>query len=149
MRRLTPEEVAERLVLTAHGPLVMDRPHVPGVDEGVVALVVERFYGRVWEDGVLGPIFIAYVKDRAAHLEKMKAFWRQIVLRQPGYSGRPAQAHQGLPGMTEERFARWLGLFRLTVEETVPTPEGRAAFLDPAARMAARIRQAANTNASG
>ncbi|MCG9895632.1 MAG: group III truncated hemoglobin [Fimbriimonadaceae bacterium] len=137
---LTPSQVADRLILTEHGPLVGPRPEVPGVDEAVVRRVVETFYGRIQEDGRLGPIFIAYVQDWSRHLDRMTAFWVQMVLRRPGYSGRPVQAHQGLPGMDEAHFERWLTLFQQTVEELVSEPAGRDAFLAPARRMADRIR---------
>ena len=45
-----------------------------GVDEGFVSLLVDRFYARIREDDLLGPIFAARVGDWEMHLDRMKAF---------------------------------------------------------------------------
>ena len=99
-----------------------------GIDEALIDRVVERFYGRVRADALLGPIFDARIDDWPAHLAKMKGFWRSILLGTAEFSGNPMVRHQQIPGLEERHFSHWLELFYRTVREECPQAEGAAQF---------------------
>lgn len=112
----------------------------PGVTPGVIAAVVDEFYGLCREDPLLGPVFNAAVSDWPAHLARIRAFWEAAVLRRPGYSGRPLEAHLELP-IGREHFSAWLRLWKGTVERHC-APEDAAVFMALAGRMANRMSKA-------
>lgn len=132
-----PNDSGRQLPLTAPS-----RPTAPvaSADEAMIRTLVDTFYEGVRDDPVLGPIFGRHIADWSLHLPKMYDFWSTVVLRSGRYTGRPLEAHERLPGLTEAHFARWLDLWRRTVERVVPEA-ARAAFTVPAERMAA-IRSA-------
>ena len=104
-----------------------------GIDEALVSQLVETFYARIREDDLVGPVFLtALGDDWAPHLAKLKDFWSAIALGTRRYNGRPMPAHLRLPGLTEAHFARWLGLFRQTVDELMPNPAAADFFYDRA-----------------
>jgi hemoglobin len=45
-----------------------------GIDEDFIDAMVERFYGSVRADALLGPIFDARIADWPHHLARMKQF---------------------------------------------------------------------------
>src|SRR5690242_11461624 len=49
-----------------------------GIDETMIESLVRRFYAKVREDAVLGPIFDAKIHDWEPHLERMCAFWSSV-----------------------------------------------------------------------
>lgn len=104
-------------------------------NEQIVRQLVDAFYGTACEDEILGPIFNERVKDWDSHLPRIYDFWSAVVLRTARYSGRPIEAHSGMPELKREHFGRWLGIWEATVEQVVP-PESRDAYLVPARRMA-------------
>lgn len=115
-----------------------DIPDVPaGIDEASIRALVHGFYGRIREDAVLGPVFSGEIAPDAwpVHLQKMCDFWSSVLLRTHRYAGRPLPPHLRLPGLSGEHFGRWLGLFRLTAEETMPAPAA-AVVVDRAERIA-------------
>lgn len=96
---------------------------MPAITDEQIAALVDRFYGKIRTDGMLGPIFAAAIgEDWTPHLARMKAFWSTVV-RGPGlgngatYKGNPMVAHLGLPSLTREHFDHWLQLWRETVAE--------------------------------
>ncbi len=104
-----------------------------GIDEALISRLVDTFYGRVREDDLLGPVFLtALGDDWDAHLAKLKDFWSAIALGTRRYDGRPMPAHLRLDGITEAHFARWLGLFRETVDALMPNPAAADFFYDRA-----------------
>ena len=105
-----------------------------GVDEASIQLMVHTFYDRVRADPLIGPVFDAQVDDWDQHLEKLCAFWSNILLRTGRYQGRPMQKHLRLP-IEAEHFDRWLALFRATASEIMP-PDAAAIFIDRANRIA-------------
>jgi hemoglobin len=111
-----------------------------GLDEDMLAELVERFYGKVRADAVLGPIFEARIKDWGPHLERMKAFWSSVALMTGRYHGAPVVAHAGLPVGWGD-FERWLRLFRETAGEVCP-PEGAAHLVERAERIAQSLHMA-------
>ena len=115
-----------------------------GIDERLVQDVVHAFYGRIRDDAVLGPVFERVLAGRwDAHLAKMCDFWSSVLLMTGRYAGRPMPAHVRIDtgadgtsgaGLDETHFARWLGLFRLTLADLC-TPEQAALFEDRAQKI--------------
>lgn len=115
-----------------------------GIDEAYIALLVERFYERVREDSVLGPIFETAIKDNwGPHLARMKDFWAAVALNAGRYSGKPVPAHMNLVNrvnLTPGHFPIWLALFQRTLEETAPSPAATAYFMERAERIAQSLQ---------
>lgn len=88
-----------------------------------VKLLVDSFYQKVNTDELLAPIFndLAQV-DWAEHLPTMYRFWGSLLLRNNSYQGQPWPKHAVLPVNTAH-FSRWLGLFKLTVDEHFAGPK--------------------------
>jgi hemoglobin len=105
-----------------------------GLDEGVLRTLVHRFYGKVRDDALLGPIFAERITDWPPHLDRMVAFWSSVALMTGRYHGRPVPAHTPLP-IDATHFDRWLALFRATAAE-VCTPAGAAHVVERAERIA-------------
>lgn len=109
-----------------------------GLDEDVLRDLVHRFYGKVRNDKLLGPIFAARVTDWPPHLERMVTFWSSVALMTGQYHGRPVPAHTPLP-INAAHFDRWLSLFRATAKETC-TAAGAAHVMERAERIAQSLR---------
>lgn len=110
-----------------------DRP----IDAALISDLVDEFYAHVRLDPVLGPIFDGEIGDGwDAHLDKLKSFWRSVMLQEGSYSGRPMPVHMRLKGLTPEHFQRWLGLFEQTLGEIGASDAAAAALLDRAQRIA-------------
>ncbi|MEP9360881.1 group III truncated hemoglobin [Sphingomonas sp. KR3-1] len=88
-----------------------------GIDDAFVSALVDRFYGRIQADPVLGPVFAARITDWTPHLAQMKRFWRSILFSSGEYLGRPMPLHLAIPGLDKAMFARWLDLFAATLAE--------------------------------
>ncbi|MGI9539654.1 MAG: group III truncated hemoglobin, partial [Miltoncostaeaceae bacterium] len=81
---------------------------------------MRRFYSRVNEDPLLGPVFndVAQV-DWSEHLPKLTAFWCRILFGTPGFAGAPMRAHMLVhvkSPLGHEHFRRWVELFVDTVD---------------------------------
>lgn len=98
-----------------------DAAHGTGVDDAYVASFVDRFYGTIREDELLGPIFNERIEDWPTHLATMKRFWRSVLHNSGEYSGNPMRKHVAIPGIGEEHFAHWLTLFYETLREEEPS----------------------------
>ncbi len=105
-----------------------------GIDEALIARLVDTFYDKVREDELLGPVFEARIVDWPIHLERMRAFWSSVALMTGRYHGQPMEAHLRLP-VDARHFDRWLGLFEETASETC-TPAAAAHFVERARRIA-------------
>ena len=89
--------------------------------EDQVASLVQRFYAKVREDEMLGPVFNAAVHDWPEHLEKLSAFWSSVMLTTGRYKGNPMAAHVKQKSAIElPMFGRWLELWRETAGENRP-----------------------------
>ena len=93
-----------------------------GVDEAMIKDVVHTFYERVREDELLGPIFNSRVGDWGEHLAKLCDFWSSVLLMTGRFKGSPMQAHAAISEIDQAHFARWLALWRQTVQELAPAP---------------------------
>ena len=122
----------------------MDRPEgarlhptgrlVPaGLDEAMVRAVVESFYSKARRDDVIGPVFNRVIAPEAwpHHLDTITDFWSAMLLGTGRYMGRPMPKHFAIPELADAHFARWLRLFRETVEELCP-PKIAALFIERA-----------------
>jgi hemoglobin len=86
-------------------------------EEGIVQLV-DAFYAKVRQDGMLGPVFDNAIRDQwPAHLEKMYGFWSSVMLTTGRYKGNPMAVHMNVEGIAPPMFERWLALFGETVDE--------------------------------
>ena len=100
----------------------------PGAAAGVTAQmireVVHAFYAKVRIDPALGPIFNRVIPEKAwpAHLAKLSDFWSSVLLMSGRFKGTPMAAHAGIPEIRPSHFARWLQLFKQTVEALCPPP---------------------------
>lgn len=112
-------------------------------DEQIETLV-HRFYERIRDEPLLGPVFAARIADDAwpTHLDKMVRFWSTILRGTNRYTGNPMLVHQDLPGITAEHFTRWLSLFREVAEQCL-SQELADSILQRAERMGARLQAAA------
>ena len=110
------------------------------MNEEQLAVLVDRFYAKVREDAVLGPVFngaIAYWPD---HLEKLTAFWSSVMLTTGRYKGQPMVAHMKHKATIEPAmFDRWLDLWRETARETLSKPAA-AAIIIKAERIAESLQ---------
>lgn len=83
--------------------------------------LVRAFYARVFEDPVIGFLFVDVAKlDLEAHVPTITSFWETILLGAHSYAGgafRPhAELHAKVP-LRAGHFERWLTLWKQTVDE--------------------------------
>ncbi len=115
--------------------------HSIGVTEDYISTLVDAFYERIRVHELIGPIFEdAIGDDWAPHLEKMKGFWSSVALNTGAYSGKPIPAHQKLVGAQPWHFNIWLALFRKTLEDTAPSADAIAYFMERAQRIAQSLQ---------
>jgi hemoglobin len=110
-----------------------------GIDETMVADLVNRFYAEVRQDELLGPIFNTRIEDWDEHLAKLCAFWSSVVLMTGRYKGQPMPAHIAIAEISDQHFMRWLELFAETANVVCP-PEAAALFVDRSQRIAQSLR---------
>jgi len=81
-----------------------------------IKILVDRFYEKVRDDALLGPIFNGVIDGRwPEHLEKMYTFWQTVLLRDHTYYGSPFAPHAHLP-IEGKHFDRWIALFFETLD---------------------------------
>lgn len=105
-----------------------------GIDEPMIARLVDAFYERVRADPLLGPVFAERIADWDPHLEQMRLFWSSVALMSGAYHGRPMPKHLPLP-VDARHFDRWLELFEATAAHVCP-PAAAAHFIERARRIA-------------
>src|SRR6187401_3336606 len=108
-----------------------------GIDEHMIERLVRRFYEKVREDALLGPVFAARIRDWEPHLQRMCAFWSSVALMSGRYHGNPMTKHLPLP-VDAAHFDRWLALFEETARDVCP-PNAEAHFVERARRIAESI----------
>ena len=86
-----------------------------GIDAAYISSFVDRFYARVRDDDLLGPIFAERIADWPVHLEQMKRFWRSVLHNSGEFNGSPMREHVAIDRLDERHFTRWLTLFRETL----------------------------------
>jgi hemoglobin len=91
------------------------------IDEEQLRELVERFYGRVRADPMLGPLFNQAVRDWPEHLSKLADFWSSVMLTSGRYKGNPMAAHlKHQARITPAMFERWLALWGETTADMMP-----------------------------
>lgn len=104
--------------------------------------LVDRFYGKVREDGLIGPLFNSAVADWPEHLEKLVAFWSSVMRTTGRYKGSPMAAHLRHAAAIElSMFERWLELWRDTAREELE-PGHAEAVIAKAERIAESLQLA-------
>lgn len=78
-----------------------------------IAALVDAFYERVRQDGILGPVFNPAVHDWDEHKATLVKFWSSVVLGTREYRGNPMAAHKPHP-IVAEHFGHWLALWQDT-----------------------------------
>ena len=85
--------------------------------------LVDRFYAKVRDDQMIGPLFNSAVADWPEHLEKLTAFWSSVMLTSGRYKGNPMAAHVRHGSNIEpQMFDRWLALWSETATELLDGP---------------------------
>jgi len=111
-----------------------------GLDEAMIARVVQAFYARARRDPLLGPVFAARVDDWPAHEARLCDFWSSVALMTGRYHGQPLERHRQLP-IGHHHFRHWLALFTATVQSTCP-PMAADHLLERAHRIAHSLERA-------
>jgi hemoglobin len=97
------------------------------ITEQQLEQLVDRFYAKVREDEVLGPVFNAAVQDWPEHLEKLTAFWSSVMLTTGRFKGNPMIAHLKHKSVIEPAmFDRGLQLWRETASEVLDGADAAA-----------------------
>ena len=120
-----------------------------GVDADYISGFVERFYGKIRQDALLGPIFAERVTDWDAHLGRMKGFWRSVLHASGEFAGNPMVRHIAIPGLEERHFAHWLTLYNATLREEEPTDEATRTVAERARMIADSLLTGIETQRSG
>lgn len=86
-----------------------------------IELLVDSFYQKVQQDGLIGHIFTHVAKvSWEHHLPKMYDFWETILFGQKGFKGNPMEVHIKLNQkhpLDDRHFQRWKSIFYATVDE--------------------------------
>ncbi len=91
------------------------RGDIQGNDD--IKQLVDSFYQKVNHDELLAPIFNQLARvDWEQHLPTMYKFWGSLLLGNRSYQGQPWPKHAVLP-VNAAHFARWLSLFKETVDD--------------------------------
>ncbi len=121
-------------------------------DRADIAAVVTDFYGRAFNDDLLGPIFVNVAQmDLAAHLPVMCDFWETALFRAGRYHRNALRPHLDLHSkveLTPAHFRRWLALWTATIDERHVGEKAELAK-DQAARIAASISRRVRGQAAG
>jgi hemoglobin len=120
-----------------------------GVDADYISSLVERFYGRIRADALLGPIFAERISDWDLHLGRMKQFWRSVLHASGEFAGNPMVKHIAIPGLEQRHFAHWLELFYTTLREVEPSGEATRAVAERARMIADSLLTGIETRRSG
>jgi hemoglobin len=93
--------------------------------------LVRAFYGRAFEDPVIGFLFTDVAKlDLEAHVPRITSFWETILLGAQSYGGgafRPhAELHMKAP-LRRAHFDQWLRLWFATVDDLFAGPRAELA----------------------
>ena len=89
--------------------------------------LVRAFYSRALVDPLIGWIFVDVAKlDLEAHVPVIASFWETMLLGARSYGGGAfaphAVLHMKTGGLHAAHFARWLVLWRETVDELFASP---------------------------
>ncbi|MGH3969449.1 MAG: group III truncated hemoglobin [Mycobacterium sp.] len=115
------------------------------IDRVDVEALLQRFYGRVLDDEVLGePFTMVRTKGLDAHIPVMADFWETMLFRAGRYRGKVLDAHRRVHDRTTlsgRQFLRWLTIWNDTVDEMYRGPVAEHAKVQ-AARVAWSMHRA-------
>lgn len=98
----------------------MNRQSVDISGVGDIEQLLRDFYGRCFDDDLLGPIFIDVARlNLEAHLPVMVDFWMTVLFRTGDYKRNLLQVHNDLherTPLTPAHLDRWLDLWVHSVE---------------------------------
>lgn len=99
----------------------------PDLDSGArIEAFVRRFYDRLLSDPELAPLFLDVAGvDLDEHLPVIAAYWKKMLLGEPGYDRHMMARHRELHGkhaLTPELGRRWLAHFEATLDENHTGP---------------------------
>ena len=118
------------------------QPLDPSITEQQVSDLVEHFYAQVRQNPRLSGLFDAGMSLQwPDHLDRMKAFWRSMLMQTREYGGRPVPAHMKMTDLQPEDFALWLDLFRQSARTICP-PTAAALYIDRAQTVARSLQMA-------
>lgn len=118
-------------------PTIKREPLHASIDAKQISALVDTFYARIRADDRLGPVFAGRVGDDwRPHLDKMKAFWRSVLLKTGEYKGKPVPAHFKMKEVQSDDFRIWLELFQKTAVEVFDEREAADLTLAQARRIA-------------
>jgi hemoglobin len=88
-------------------------PRHDTISEASIETLIDRFYARVRQDELLGPVFARAIADDAwpVHIAIIRDFWSSVLLKTGRYHRNPFRVHQGIEGLSPAMFTRWLALF--------------------------------------
>lgn len=116
-------------------PPRVPEPQFATITPEQISALVDEFYALVRHDQRLGPIFEARVQNRwPVHLDRMKTFWRSVLLKSGEYAGQPVAAHMTIKHLREDDFRLWLKLFEQTAAQ-VFHPEATPHVISAARRI--------------
>lgn len=108
--------------------------------------LVDEFYINVLNDERLGPIFMPRIQGNlGAHLNKMKTFWRSVLLKTGEYKGQPVPVHNKIDGLEVDDFQKWLELFAQTALKIFDS-DAALLVINAAKRIASSLWLARNTD---
>ncbi len=110
-----------------------------GIDDALISKLVERFYGAIRTDFLLGPIFAAHITDWTPHLARMKDFWASVTLESGRFRGSPMVKHIAVGGLDQGHFDRWLHLWNEAVQAVVRDARAAEVFRSAAGRIATSL----------
>ena len=112
------------------------------ISEEQLTRLIPRFYERVLDDKLIGPVFDAAIGDWDHHLGKLVDFWSSVMLTSGRYKGNPMAAHlKHLPAITPPMFDRWLALWNEITADVLPA-EIAVSLQEKAARIAESLKLA-------
>ncbi|HHL21782.1 MAG TPA: group III truncated hemoglobin [Aliiroseovarius sp.] len=88
--------------------------------------MMTAFYTEIRAHPVLGPVFACHVQDWDAHEAKIASFWRNAILHERGYDGRPQQVHMQRANVMPDHFPIWLDLFEEVAFRVLPEQPARS-----------------------
>lgn len=88
-------------------------------DEDLHALLA-AFYDAVAREALLAPYFAPV--DMTAHIPVIADFWSTLLFHTGRYTGNAFRPHAAMPGLTAERFGRWLAVLEATVDARFAGP---------------------------
>jgi hemoglobin len=78
------------------------------------------FYDDVAREPLLAPYFAPV--DMTAHIPVIADFWSTLLFHTGRYAANAFRPHAEMPGLTAERFGRWLAVLEATVDARFAGP---------------------------